>query len=102
MRILNRRPLTVRKFCTNCDESCDKTANTPASLTMEAKKRASAGKAKNAAMPEMIDGTPTLSNVTSCIRVRSDFVCPTTVDTKLSTRDDSCVLACNLAIDLVV
>jgi hypothetical protein len=61
--MLNRRELTDKKFWTNCDESVLSTAKTPASLKVEARNRARAGKAKIEAAPTARLGRITLSRV---------------------------------------
>jgi len=101
MRIENNNPLTVKKFCTNCDESWDRTANTPASLTMDARNSARNGKAKVAARPEMTEGMPTRRSVMSWNFARSDFDCPTALSATSSMSDDF-LLALRLLVTLRV
>lgn len=66
MRMENKRPETVRKFWTNWLESWDRTAKTPASFMILARKRARAGNAKKAVMPDTMEGIPTLNRVINC------------------------------------
>jgi len=97
MRMLNKSPLTVKKFCTNWEESCESTAKTPASLTMDARNSARTGKAKNAAMPDTRDGMPTRRKVMSWNLCLSDFDCPTALSAIVSMTDDS-LLALSLTV----
>jgi len=72
----NIREETVKKFCTNCDESCDNTAKTPASLKIDANPSDMDGKANVAARAANIDGMPTRTSVTSCVELGSTEAAP--------------------------
>ena len=68
----NNNPETVKKFCTNCEESVDKTEKTPASFTNVAKNMANAGNNTVATTPANTDGNPTRMRVIHWIFHRSD------------------------------
>ena len=62
-KILNKSPATVKKFCTNCDESVLKTVKTPASFMSVASPMERPGKSKVAATPASTLGMETRNKV---------------------------------------